>query len=140
MDDNTCRELGIMTEGERTKIEQDGLTDLVRYFDRINDKLFQLNTLILGAYFALIAIKDLSLWLLLIPLITIFLLLFVDYKMMEKSRLQSKFKSFTAEDTDRYEKLVDQPTLYSLLSIVVTGLVTLFFVYLLVVNGVKGGH
>jgi hypothetical protein len=73
MNDETCRELGILTEAERTKIEADGITDTIRYFDRIYDKLFQLNTDILGAYFALIAInRSLSVWLL--PLVTIFLL------------------------------------------------------------------
>lgn len=140
MDNETCQELDIMTEAERTKIEEDGLTDTIRYFDRIHDKLFQLNTVILGAYFALIAINsNMSVWLLLVPVLTIFLLLFVDYKMMEKSRLQSRFKSFTSSDTDKFGKLVANATRYSLLSIVVTILVTLFFVYLLVANGIKSG-
>jgi hypothetical protein len=138
MDDETCKKLGIMTEGERTKIEEDGITDTVRYFDRIHDKLFQLNTIILGAYFALIAInRNLSVWLLLIPILTIFLLLFVDYKMMEKSRLQSRFKSFKNVEVEKYGRLIKAATRYSLLSIVVTVLVTLFFVYLLVANGFK---
>lgn len=93
MDNETCQKLDIMTEAERTKIEEDGVTDTIRYFDRIHDKLFQLNTIMSGAYFALIEINsNLSVWLLLVPVLTIFLLLFIEYKIMEKSRLQADTK------------------------------------------------
>ncbi|MNV68507.1 hypothetical protein D3C71_1613650 [compost metagenome] len=64
MTDEECRELGIMTDTERQQLDQRldaiqivGLSDLVKYFDRINDKLFQLNNMIIAGYFALIVIR-----------------------------------------------------------------------------------
>jgi hypothetical protein len=144
MDDETCRELGIMTDKELqemddrlNKTEESGLLDLVKYFDRIHDKLFQLNTVIVGAYFALIAIqKNTSVWFMLIPVLNVFLLLYVDYRMMEKSRLQSEIKSLGPKDITRYKRLIQNTNLYSLASILTTIGVTSFFTYLLIRNGV----
>jgi uncharacterized membrane protein len=144
MNDETCRRLGIMTEAELDeldeqlkKTEESGLADLGKYFDRIHDKLFQLNTVILAAYFALIAIqKNTSVNFMLIPVLNIFLLLYVDFRMMKKSRLQSRIKSLKGTEITSYGKSIDTTNLYSLASILATAGVTLFFAYLVIENGI----
>jgi len=140
MTDEECRELGIMTETELKEMDQRldaiqivGLADLVKYFDRINDKLFQLNNMIIAGYFALIVIKpNTSSWLIFIPIINFFLLLFVDWQMMEKSRLESNVKSISAIERDRLGNLVQKSNIYSLMTIITTIIVTIIFTYLII--------
>jgi len=140
MTDEECKELGIMTETELKEMDQRldaiqivGLADLVKYFDRINDKLFQLNNMIIAGYFALIVIKpNTSSWLILIPIINFFLLLFVDWQMMEKSRLESSVKSITPIERDRLGNLVQKSNIYSLMTIITTVIVTIIFTYLII--------
>jgi len=142
MTDEECRELGIMTETELKEMDQRldaiqivGLADLVKYFDRINDKLFQLNNMIIAGYFALIVIKPItSSWLILIPIINFFLLLFVDWQMMEKSRLESNVKSISPIERDRLGNLVQKSNIYSLMTIITTVIVTVIFTYLIIHN------
>ena len=120
MTDEECRELGIMTETELkemddrlNKVQEVGLSDLVKYFDRIHDKIFQLNTIIIGGYFALIAIQPkTSVWFITIPILNFFILLYVDYRMMEKSRLESNIKNLGPDKLKRHGELVESTTLY----------------------------
>lgn len=142
MTDEECRKLGIMTETELKEMGQRldavqivGLADLVKYFDRINDKLFQLNNMIIAGYFALIVIQPkTSSWLILIPIVNFLFLLFVDYQMMQKSRLESNYKSLSPAERDKYEKLISSSNQYSLLTIITTMIVMVVFTYLLVNN------
>ncbi|MFD2584240.1 hypothetical protein ACFSR6_17175 [Pedobacter vanadiisoli] len=73
---------------ERT--EESGIADTQKYFDRIHDKLFSSNSLLIGGYFALIAIrKDVPNWRIIVPLINSGFLLLIDYRMMVKARIQA---------------------------------------------------
>lgn len=140
MTDEECRKLGIMTETELKEMDQRldaiqivGLADLVKYFDRINDKLFQLNNMIIVGYFALIVIEPkTSSWLILIPIVNFLFLLFVDYQMMQKSRMESNYKSLGAVEREKYGRLISSSNQYSLLTIITTLIVMIFFTYSLV--------
>jgi hypothetical protein len=142
MTDEECRNLGIMTDAELKEFDERlnqqqivGLADLVKYFDRINDKLFQLNNMVIAGYFALIVIQpQTSSWLILIPIVNFFFLLYVDYQMMEKSRLESNLRSLSVDERQTHARLIDNSTYYSLFTIVSTSIVTLVFTYLLVRN------
>lgn len=142
MTDEECRELGIMTETELKEMDDRlnqiqivGLADLVKYFDRINDKLFQLNNMVIAGYFALIVIQPAtSSWLILVPILNFFFLLYVDYQMMEKSRLESNLKSLSKEEQKAHVRLINSSTYYSLFTIITTSIVVLIFTYLLVHN------
>lgn len=87
MTDEECRELGIMTEEELKDInsrmeraEEAGIADTQKYFDRMHDKVFSLNNLLIAAYFALIAFrKDVPRWSLVTPTLNCILLLYIDY-------------------------------------------------------------
>src|ERR1700761_2532026 len=110
MTDEECRELGISTDEElkerqqRTeRMEESGIADTQKYFDRMHDKVFSLNNLIIAAYFALIAFrKDVSYWILVIPIINTLLLLCVDYRMLLRARLQANITNVSEKDRERY--------------------------------------
>ena len=39
------------------KMEEDGTNEIVKYFDRIHDKLFDLNNILIAGYFSLVALN-----------------------------------------------------------------------------------
>ena len=69
-------------EEERAKGE------VVKYFDRIHDKLFAYQLFFLAGYISLIAIPSISIsvWWLLIPVLGVGRLIHIDWKMMEQNR------------------------------------------------------
>ena len=68
--------------------EKQGLRDILRYYDRIHDKLFSFNNMLIAGYFVIIALPNspTSPWWILLPIFNMLNLVFVDYEMMEKSR------------------------------------------------------
>jgi hypothetical protein len=139
MTDEECRDLGIMTEQEHKemnqrleKMEQDGISDTQKYFDRMHDKVFSLNNLLIAAYFALIAFrKDVPSWSLVIPAANSLLLLYIDYRMLLRARLQSNITQVGGKDRDRYGSIQTGTNLLSLFSIYLTIAVLLVFGYFL---------
>jgi nitrogen fixation/metabolism regulation signal transduction histidine kinase len=139
MTDEECRELGIMTDQELRdmdlryeRMEETGIADTQKYFDRMHDKLFSLNSLLVAGYFALIAIrKDVPGWSIVIPTINSVLLLYIDYRMMIRGRLQAVITNVNGEGRDRYGAIMRKTNLYSLLSIFSTIIVLIFFGYFL---------
>ncbi|MFA6084626.1 hypothetical protein [Mucilaginibacter sp.] len=142
MTDEECRELGIMTDQELKemdqrfeRMEETGIADTQKYFDRMHDKVFSLNNLLIAAYFALIAFrKDVPSWSLVIPTLNSVLLLFVDYRMLLRARLQANITKIGERDRERYGSIQTGTNLYSLLSIYSTIAVLLFFGYFLLSN------
>lgn len=139
MTDDECRELGIMTETELKemtqrfeRIEEAGIADTQKYFDRMHDKVFSLNNLLMAAYFALIAIrKDVPSWSLVVPALNSILLLYIDYRMLRRARLQANITTIGEKDRDRYGAIQNGTNLYSLLSIYSTIAVVVIFGYFL---------
>ena len=137
MTDEECRELGIMTEKEMDdmdkrfeRTEESGIADTQKYFDRIHDKLFSLNTLLIGGYFALIAIrKDVPSWSIIVPLINSGFLLLIDYRMMVRARIQASITIVDGKQRERFGKIIHITNLSSLLSIYSTISVVVVFVY-----------
>lgn len=139
MTDEECRELGIMTDKELEemnqrfeRMEENGVADTQKYFDRMHDKVFGLNNLLIAAYFALIAFrKDVPSWSLIIPAINSVLLLYIDYRMLLRARLQANITKIGEKDQNRYGTIQTGTNLYSLLSIYSTITVLLIFGYFL---------
>ncbi|GAB3904456.1 hypothetical protein [Mucilaginibacter boryungensis] len=142
MTDEECRELGIMTDQELRdmdlrfeRMEESGIADTQKYFDRMHDKLFSLNNLLIAAYFALIAFrKDVPSWSLVIPTLNCVLLLYVDYRMLLRARLQANITKVSGRVREKYGSIQTGTNLYSLLSIYSTLAVLLFFGYFLLWN------
>ncbi|UYQ92169.1 hypothetical protein MKQ68_18950 [Chitinophaga horti] len=139
MTDEESRELGIMTEQEQKEMdlrfertEENGIADTQKYFDRIHDKVFSLNNLLIAAYFALIAIRnDVPSWSLVVPALNSILLLYVDYRMLKRARLQANITKLTLEEIKEYGAIQNNTNLFSLLSIWSTVLVLVIFGWIL---------
>ena len=61
--------------------------EIVKYFDRIHDKLFAYQLFFLAGYISLVAIPSInaSPWLLIIPIACVWTLTYLDWKMMEQN-------------------------------------------------------
>lgn len=113
--------------------EAQGLFDIYKYFDRINDKLSSFNNMLVACYLALIAIgQDISKWVLVLPILNMCVLVYVDYRMMEQGRILSKITSASQKEIDKYGRRQNQVTSWSLFTIITTIIVTVYF--LIVVN------
>ena len=110
--------------------EKQGLRDILCYYDRIHDKLFSFNNMLIAGYFVIIAIPNSSIkiWWILFPIFNMLNLVFVDYKMMEKSRFESAIMSKSPKEIQKYGNSINNTTLKSLFTIALTLIVTLVFI------------
>ncbi len=129
MDDDELKEIN-----DKIKIiEQEGKNNILKYFDRIHNKLFSLNNIFIVAFFALFKLNDNTpLFTVFIPLVNLCLLLFIEYRMMEKSRIESEISSKFEEFTKIHKNQIDRTNLYSLLTIFSTLIVFIAFIYYLI--------
>lgn len=104
----------------------DGVRDIFKYFDRINDKLFNYNNILIAGFFTIGKLKnDVPMWLIIIPIFNLAFFIYIEYMIMEKSRMESYIlESF---DEEKYRKNINKTNLYSLLTIFTTLIVTIFF-------------
>ena len=137
MDDDFRKEHGIMTDKELLamdqryeKIEEEGIKNLLKHFDRIHDKLFSFNNILIAGYFALSKIeREISLSTILIPIANLVILIFIEYNMMNKSRFESEITKKPKEEISRWGKSIERTNQYSLLSIISTSIVTIIFIF-----------
>lgn len=128
---------GLMTDKELDEIDEnfkrteiDGVQNILKYFDRIHDKLFTFNNILIGGYFALSQIYDsFSIYGIIIPLINLAILLFIEYRMMEKSRFEADVRKKTKEEIKKHGISINKTNLYSLLAIITTMIVVGVFIY-----------
>ena len=118
---------------ERTEIE--GLKNILKHFDRIHDKLFTFNNILIAGFFALSKIENsISVKTVLIPIINLCFLMFIEYEMMEKSRFEASITTQNFDKFDSHGRRISRTNWYSLLSIVSTLIVTIFFLWYLLSN------
>lgn len=110
--------------------EKQGQRDILRYYDRIHDKLFSFNNMLIAGYFVIIAIPNSTMnpWWMILPIINMLLLVFVDYEMMEKSRFESDIMNKSKKEIYQHRKKISKTTLRSLFTIILTLLVTIVFI------------
>lgn len=112
------------------KTEEEGLQNTLKHFDRIHDKLFDFNNLLIAGYFALATLKqNVPIRSILVPIINMCFLIFIEYRMMEKSRFQSQIGSKTQSDIEKWGKGISQTNLYSLGIIATTIVVIVVFLF-----------
>ena len=72
------------------KEEDKAKDEVVKYFDRIHDKLFAYQLFFLAGYISLIAIPSISVsvWWLVIPVFCVIRLIYIDWRMMEQNRFR----------------------------------------------------
>lgn len=140
MTDQEFKELGLPTDAEIEErdryynaLEDVGISDTKKYFDRMHDKVFSINNILIAAYFALIAFRDdVPNWILVIPAINSLILLNIDYRMLRRSRLQANYTNLKEKERETYGRIQTETNLYSLLSIWSTVFVLLLFGYFLI--------
>jgi hypothetical protein len=116
-----------------TRTEEEGLKNILKHFDRIHDKLFVFNNILIAGFFALSKIENpIPVKTIFIPILNLCFLIFIEYEMMEKSRFESSIKTQPFDKYDSHGKRITRTNLYSLLSIITTLFVTSFFLYYLI--------
>jgi hypothetical protein len=115
------------------KTEEEGLKNILKYFDRIHDKLFTFNNILIAGFFALSKIDNsISVKTIFIPIANLMVIIYVEYRMMEKSRYESEIMQKQMEEFEKHGKNINKTNIYSLLTIVTTFIVTTFFLYYLI--------
>lgn len=114
--------------------EKQGQRDILRYYDRIHDKLFSFNNMLIAGYFVIIAMPNstMSPWWMILPIINMLHLVFVDYEMMEKSRFDSNIMNKSEKEIYQYGKRISKTTLRSLFTIISTLTTTIIFLIQLI--------
>lgn len=116
-----------------TRTEEEGLKNILKHFDRIHDKLFVFNNILIAGFFALAKIENpIPVKTIFIPILNLCFLIFIEYEMMEKSRFESSIKTQPFDKYVSHGKRITRTNFYSLLSIITTFGVTAFFLYFLI--------
>ncbi|TFD96402.1 hypothetical protein E2605_09530 [Dysgonomonas capnocytophagoides] len=116
---------------ESAEMEKEGIRDTTKYFDRIHDKLFTFNNMLIVSYFVLIALPNgkTSPWYILIPVLNMLYLTFIDYRMMIRARFQSVIRNKNAQEINKSTSYMDKTNSHSLRAIFITVLVSVIFFY-----------
>jgi|SRR5882672_3125717 len=112
------------------KMEEEGKKNILRYFDRIHDKLFTFNNILIGGYLAFSKIgNQIPLYALIFPLGNLCFLIYLEYRMMENSRYEAQITSLPMSLVKEQGKQISKTTRFSLLAILITLTVLIIFLY-----------
>ena len=111
---------------------EDASNKIQTSFDRIHDKLFTINSVLVASYFGLGKFPSeqsvVNLWLVILPIITLFFLVFLEQQQMEIHRHASNRMNWKNDyDMNKYGKMIKNQNLKSLLAIAIT---FILFIYL----------
>jgi len=124
-----------VTEFEKKieKIKEDATKNILNHFNRIHDKLFTFNNILIAGYFALSRIEtDINIKVIMVPLLNLIFLIFIEFLMMEKSRKEAGVDELGLDEfIDFSENKDKKTTLYSLFAIITTLAVFAYFLFLL---------
>jgi hypothetical protein len=114
------------------RTEEEGLKNILKHFDRIHDKLFVFNNILIAGFFALAKIENsIPVKTIFVPILNLCFLIFIEYEMMEKSRFEASINSQPFDKYTDHGKRITRTNWYSLLSIFTTLIVTFIFLYYL---------
>lgn len=116
------------------KVESEGVKNTFKHFDRTHDRLFTINSVVFAAFIALSKLNNnIPSLMVLIPLVNFVYLLFIEYYLMEYNRWRGNIKNHDINTLSvKDEKKINQINSFSLLSIIISLLVFLIFVYVLI--------
>ena len=115
------------------KVEEKAKDEIVKYFDRIHDKLFAYQLFFLAGYISLVAIPsiDVSPWLLIIPISCVARLIHLDWRMMEHNRILSDVKNQSKRQLDQLNEKQMWTNMQSLEVILESLVTTVIFIFVL---------
>ena len=100
------------------------LNNIQNSFDRIHDKLFNFNSVMIAAFFVLGTFPNdspvIKLWTSIFPTINLIYLIFIEYRQMEIHRFASNEMKWNENDRDQYGRKITTQSLLSFLSIIIT--------------------
>lgn len=112
------------------RTEEEGLKNILKYFDRIHDKIFSFNNILIGGYFFLAKFdEEVSFYTILVPLLNLGFIIYIEYRMMENSRVQSNITNISLDAIQKNNRAQNKTNLYSLATIFTTLIVTLVFLF-----------
>lgn len=106
--------------GKSDKRVENATAQIQAAFDRIHDKVFNFNNILIGAYLVLGTFPSdspkLQLWTIIFPILNLVFMIFIDIRQMEIHRFASKEQDWTDKERESYGKKINQQTLLSLFS------------------------
>ncbi|MBO5810833.1 MAG: hypothetical protein J6R32_08425 [Bacteroidales bacterium] len=116
------------------KREEKANDEVVKYFDRIHDKLFSYHLFFLAGYISLIAIPSIriSVWWLIIPVFCVARLICIDWSMMNINRKLAHITNLNPNQIRELSKKQNSITLNSLEVILESILTTGGFIWALI--------
>ena len=136
MTNDTIEELIKESDGHMQRmdvIEEKAKDEVVKYFDRIHDKLFAYQLFFLAGYISLVAIPSINVspWLLIIPVFCVARLIHLDWRMMEHNRILSDVKSKNKQQLDKLNEKQMWTNIQSLEVILESVVTTIIFIFVL---------
>lgn len=115
------------------KVEEKAKDEVVKYFDRIHDKLFAYQLFFLAGYISLVAIPSIhvSPWLLIIPVFCVARLIHLDWRMMEHNRVLADLKNQNKQKLDKLNEKQMWTNMQSLEVILESIVTTIIFIFVL---------
>ena len=115
------------------KVEEKAKDEVVKYFDRIHDKLFAYQLFFLAGYISLVAIPSIhvSPWLLIIPVFCVARLIHLDWRMMEHNRVLADLKNQNKHKLDKLNEKQMWTNMQSLEVILESMVTTIIFIFVL---------
>ncbi|KOF03325.1 hypothetical protein OB69_08550 [Roseivirga seohaensis subsp. aquiponti] len=119
--------------GKSDRRVENSLNQIQNSFDRIHDRAFNFNNILLGAYLVLGTFPNespkLELWTIIFPLIILSYLIFIEYRQMEIHRFASREQQWTSVERDEYISRIKGQTLYSLFGLVLSVLCLAYLIF-----------
>lgn len=114
-------------------VEEKAKDEVVKYFDRIHDKLFAYQLFFLAGYISLVAIPSIhvSPWLLIIPVFCVARLIHLDWRMMEHNRVLADLKNQNKHKLDKLNEKQMWTNMQSLEVILESIVTTIIFIVVL---------
>ena len=114
-------------------VEEKAKDEVVKYFDRIHDKLFAYQLFFLAGYISLVAIPSIhvSPWLLIIPVFCVARLIHLDWRMMEHNRVLADLKNQNKQKLDKLNEKQMWTNMQSLEVILESMVTTIIFIFVL---------
>ena len=116
------------------KIEEKAQDEVVKYFDRIHDKLFAYQLFFLAGYISLVAIPSISVsaWWLLIPLFCVVRLICIDWGMMKQNQKLADISNLNIDQIKKIEEKQNSINLNSFEVILESAVTTIGFICMLI--------
>ena len=110
-----------LSEKSDRRVEH-SLNQIQNSFDRIHDKAFNFNSILIGVYLVLGTFPSeypvLNIWTVVFPIINLIYLIYIDIRQMEIHRFTSKEQEWATVERENYGKKINKQTLLSLSALV----------------------